>query len=99
MLIHLPEVVVSPPSIYLLLARELLKPSIAVAAQNISDKAPGAYTGEIAVSQVKDAGAAWVILGHSERRQMYHESNEVRFPQINPLTKTMNNADYKVDCC
>jgi len=71
------EVVVSPPSIFLLLARELLKPGIAVSAQNISDKASGAYTGEISVSQVKDVGATWTILGHSERRQMYHETDEI----------------------
>jgi triosephosphate isomerase len=71
------EVVVSPPCIFLLLARELLKPTIAVSAQNTSDKASGAYTGEISVSQVKDVGATWTILGHSERRQMYHETDQI----------------------
>jgi len=71
------EVVVAPPSIFLLLARELLKSNIAVAAQNTSDKDNGAFTGEISVSQVKDVGGAWSILGHSERRQMYHETDEV----------------------
>jgi triosephosphate isomerase len=43
----------------------------------VSDKKEGAYTGEICVSQVKDVGATWTILGHSERRQMYHETDAI----------------------
>jgi triosephosphate isomerase len=73
----LAEVIVAPPALYLLLARETLNKNIAVAAQNVSDKKEGAYTGEICVAQVKDIGATWVIIGHSERRQMFHETDAI----------------------
>ncbi len=82
---HLPEVVLAPPTLYLLfLAREhknLLaresKPHLALAAQNVFDRPNGAFTGEVSVSQLRSAGVDWVILGHSERRTVLNESNEV----------------------
>ena len=44
--------------------------NIEVAAQDVAaDPGPGAFTGEVSASMVKDAGARWVIIGHSERRQ------------------------------
>jgi hypothetical protein len=72
------EVIVAPPTLYLLLTREHLKKGIEVAAQNVFDKPDGAYTGEISVAQLKDSGITWAILGHSERRQILHESDSVR---------------------
>ncbi|KAF2762693.1 triosephosphate isomerase [Pseudovirgaria hyperparasitica] len=62
------EVVVAPSAIHLLLVRESLKKEIAVAAQNIYYKKNGAFTGELSVEQLNDAGIAWTLLGHSERR-------------------------------
>lgn len=70
------EVVIAPPFLYLLLAREHLRPGIEVAAQNVFDRPNGAFTGEISVSQLLDSGIQWAILGHSERRQVLEESNE-----------------------
>jgi len=70
------EVVVAPPAIYLGLVRSVIKKEIEVAAQNVFDKPNGAYTGEISVSQLVDAGVTWTILGHSERRQICGESDE-----------------------
>lgn len=49
---------------------------IGVAAQNCADKVSGAYTGEISAAMVKSTGANYVILGHSERRSYYGETNE-----------------------
>jgi triosephosphate isomerase len=72
--------VVAPPAIYLGLVRTLLNKNIEVAAQNVFDKPNGAYTGEISVSQLVDAGVTWTILGHSERRQICGETDEVRRP-------------------
>ncbi|WP_075602819.1 triose-phosphate isomerase [Saccharicrinis aurantiacus] len=48
---------------------------IGVAAQNCADQVSGAYTGEISASMVKSTGAEYVILGHSERREYYGETN------------------------
>jgi len=48
---------------------------VGVAAQNCADKVSGAYTGEISAAMVKSTGAGHVILGHSERREYYGETN------------------------
>jgi triosephosphate isomerase len=71
------DVVIAPPALYLLLVREHLKPGLEVAAQNVFDKPNGAFTGEISVSQLKDSGINWTILGHSERRTILGESDAV----------------------
>jgi triosephosphate isomerase len=70
------EVVIAPPSLYLLLTREHLRKGLEVAAQNIFDKPNGAFTGEISAEQLKDSGITWVILGHSERRQILQENDD-----------------------
>jgi len=72
-----PETVIAPPSLYLLLVREHLRPEIEVAAQNVFDKPNGAFTGEISVAQLKDSNITWTILGHSERRTILGETDEV----------------------
>ncbi len=48
---------------------------IVVGAQNMNDASEGAFTGEIAVSMLREAGAQFVLLGHSERRHIFHETN------------------------
>ena len=47
-----------------------------LAAQNIFFEEKGAYTGEVAPGMVKDAGCEYVIIGHSERRKYFHETDE-----------------------
>ena len=71
------ETVVAPPAVYLHLVRDTLTKDIEVAAQNVYDKPNGAYTGEISVEQLKDSRVTWAILGHSERRTILGESDEV----------------------
>lgn len=71
------EVVISPPALYLSLVKESVQNNIEVAAQNVFDKPDGAYTGEISVAQLKDSNIHWTILGHSERRTILGESDEV----------------------
>lgn len=66
---------IAPPALYLLLAREHLRPGIEVAAQNVYDKPSGAFTGEISAPQLKDSNITWTLLGHSERRVILQESD------------------------
>ncbi|MCJ1402012.1 triosephosphate isomerase [Xylographa trunciseda] len=70
------EVVIAPPALYLLLAREHLRDSVEVAAQNVFDKPNGAFTGEISAEQIRDSGIGWVLAGHSERRVVLGEDDK-----------------------
>jgi len=70
------EVVVSPPFVFLPLVKNLLRPDFHVAAQNCWVKKGGAFTGEVSAEMLVNLGIPWVILGHSERRQILNETNE-----------------------
>ncbi|SCV01677.1 LANO_0F12970g1_1 [Lachancea nothofagi CBS 11611] len=71
------EVVLCPPAPYLDYAAGLVsKSQVSVGAQNAYQKAAGAFTGENSVDQIKDCGAKWVILGHSERRTIFGEDDK-----------------------
>ncbi|EDW99066.1 triosephosphate isomerase isoform X1 [Drosophila yakuba] len=69
------EVVIGCPAIYLMYARNLLPCELGLAGQNAYKVAKGAFTGEISPAMLKDIGADWVILGHSERRAVFGESD------------------------
>lgn len=71
------EVAVSPVSVHIATALSLAAPHIIVAAQNASAQGNGAFTGEVSADILVDLGVKWVILGHSERRTLYGETNEV----------------------
>lgn len=70
------DVVVAPPFVYLDLVKNSLTDRIELSSQNSWVGKGGAFTGEISVEQLKDIGAKWVILGHSERRHIIGEENE-----------------------
>lgn len=70
------ELSVIPPFVYLAeIERLLTGSSIRWGAQNVSEHAAGAYTGEIAPAMLKDFGCTYVLVGHSERRTLYGEDN------------------------
>lgn len=73
------RVVLAVPHPYLLAVRHLCKdhPNLAVAAQNLHQEAQGAYTGEVSAEMIASCGAEYVIVGHSERRLLYGETDEL----------------------
>ena len=72
------EVIICTPFIHLASVAQVLDQNVvALGAENCADKVKGAYTGEVSAEMVKSTGAQYVILGHSERRQYYHETAEI----------------------
>ena len=75
---HKPEskVIVCPPAVYLDRANEIFIGHASVGAQNISEYDNGAYTGEISGEILNSVGVHYTIVGHSERREFFKETNE-----------------------
>ena len=80
------ELAVCPSFVYLSHVQSLLQGSdIALGAQDCSDQESGAYTGEVAAAMIKEFGCTYNIIGHSERRHIYGDSNETvatKFAQV-----------------
>ncbi|MFQ8698294.1 MAG: triose-phosphate isomerase, partial [Peptoniphilus harei] len=75
--------------------RKNLKDEIKVAGQNVSEFDDGAFTGEVSTSMLKDIGVEDVIIGHSERREKFSESDEI----INSKVKKTLEDDLSVILC
>lgn len=71
------QVVIAPPALYLLKVQSELDRPAEVSAQNAFTESSGAFTGEIAPQQLKDANVHWVILGHSERRSLFGDTDKL----------------------
>jgi triosephosphate isomerase len=70
------EIVIAPPFTALAAVADVTGPTpISVAAQNLYYEREGAFTGEVSGAMIKDLGAAWVLVGHSERRQTFGETD------------------------
>ena len=90
------ELVVAPPFTHLMSVSEALKSSkVELSAQNCADKDKGAYTGEVSVDMLKSAGCSYTILGHSERRQYYGETDAKLVEKV----KLAISAGLKVILC
>src|ERR1044072_1379898 len=71
------EIVLAPPFTALHAVAEACRnTNVAVAGQNLSWEKEGAFTGEISGGMLKEAGAEYVIIGHSERRRLYGETDQ-----------------------
>ena len=72
------KVVICPPATLVERAAEAAAGStVGIGGQDCHPKVSGAFTGDISAEMLKDAGATWTIVGHSERRQYQHESDEL----------------------
>lgn len=71
------DLLIAPSFVTLESLRKNLKDEIKVAGQNVSQFDEGAYTGEVSTSMLKDIGVEDVIIGHSERREKFLESDEI----------------------
>ena len=92
-----PEVVIAPPFPFLALAVERVKGSrIQVAAQNCHQAAQGAFTGEVSAGMLKSIGVSHCIVGHSERRQYFGETDAVIGEKIAAL---LANGITPIFCC
>ena len=90
------DVAVFPPFVYVdEVARALSGSRVKVGAQNCCDEVEGAYTGEVSARMLVDVGATSVILGHSERRHVYGETDEL----VNRKVHTALDAGLEVILC
>ncbi len=82
------DVVICPPFTALAEVAEVLNESdISLGAQNMHWQDEGAFTGEVSALMLKEAGCRYVIIGHSERRQFFGETNETVNKKINAALK------------
>ena len=90
-------VIICTPFIHLASVAQVLNQDVvALGAENCADKEKGAYTGEVSAEMVKSTGAQYVILGHSERRQYYHETAEILKEKVQLALK---NGLKVIFCC
>ena len=92
------EVIFSPPFPFLKLVADATVgvDGVYTAAQNISDKEVGAFTGEVSAEMVKSVGADYVLIGHSERRAYFNETDSIMAEKIAVALKNKLNPIF---CC
>jgi triosephosphate isomerase len=96
----LPEVIIAPTFTSLYVANKALKDcgcgKVKLAAQNCYFETKGAFTGECSVEMLKDIGCEYIIIGHSERREYFGETDEM----VNKKAKAiLNNGLIPIICC
>jgi len=91
-------VLLAPPAIHLYGLKNLMNNNsrVQLAAQNCSEHVSGAFTGEISATMIRSCGAKYVILGHSERRQYFAESNEMLARKVD---QALTNDLRPIFCC
>jgi triosephosphate isomerase len=91
-------VVLNPPFVHLFPVKKLVGNTLNMflGGQNCADKASGAFTGETSATMLKSFGAEYVIIGHSERREYFKESNELLTAKVK---QALENGLTPIFCC
>jgi triosephosphate isomerase len=92
------KIILAPPFVYLsqVELQSKMRTNIFIAAQNCSDKNSGAITGEVSAAMLQSIGVDGVIIGHSERRQFFNETDETLSEKIN---RALENNLEPIFCC
>ena len=92
------EAIFAVPFPYIPMAQAKMgaKTNVFIAAQNCSEKASGAYTGEVSVHMLQSLCVKYVVIGHSERREYFNESNELLAQKVNIC---LENKTTPIFCC
>ena len=88
--------VIIPPFLYVNSVRRMINGNVFSGAQNCHQENSGAFTGEVSAAMIKSCGAEYVIIGHSERRQYFGETNELLAKKVNAVLANHLTAIY---CC
>ena len=90
--------IIAPPSPYLIPVNNLVKSAskVFVSAQNCHQEESGAYTGEVSINMLSSIDCKYVIIGHSERREYFNETNEQLAQKVN---LTLKNGSTPIFCC
>ncbi len=88
--------VLIPPSLYVNSVSRMVKGNVFSGAQNCHQEVSGAFTGEISAAMIKSCGAEYVIIGHSERRQYFGETNALLAKKVDSVLANNLTAIY---CC
>ncbi len=87
---NLKSIGIAPASIYIDHLRKAIGDSeIGIGAQNINEAESGAITGDISAAMIKDLGCIFSLIGHSERRIFFHESNKIISKKLNQANNTL----------
>jgi len=92
------EIIIVPPFIHLTVLNKLLQDydQICLGAQNCNEHDSGAYTGEVSTAMLRSSGVDYVIIGHSERRAYFNESDELLATKVN---QALSNGLTPIFCC
>ena len=92
------KIVIIPPFTHINAISRMVTeiPNISTGAQNCSNHASGAYTGEVSAAMIASCGAEYVIIGHSERRQYFNEHNDWLAKKVDAVLSNNLQAIY---CC
>jgi triosephosphate isomerase len=91
------EVIIAPPFTHIQMAMTAVEGSlIRIGAQHCHNEPHGAYTGEISVNMLKSVGVSYIITGHSERRQLFRETNTIIRQKVNAI---LGGGLIPIFCC